>query len=88
MVNDQKWFLVKLNWVEWIKEMSNEDVGKFFKGLYCSEEPEGMLGLFFKSHYAEFCRVNEKREEGLAKKAEAGKKGMATRWGNKDITNT
>jgi len=86
MANDQKWFLVKLNWVDWVTQMSDEEVGKFFKGLYTGEVPEGMLGLFFQSHYDEWCRVNEKREEMLLKRSEAGKKGMTNRWHNKKIT--
>ena len=42
MANDQKWFLVKLNWNEWLLELSDEDAGKFIKALYNSEVPEGM----------------------------------------------
>ena len=86
MANDQKWFLVKLNWNEWLLELSDEDAGKFIKALYNSEVPEGMLGLLFKSHYEEFVRVNEKREEMLQKRSEAGKKGMTNRWHNKQVT--
>ena len=87
MTNTQQWFLVKLNWYDWMKDLTDEEVGKFFKALYSSSEPEGMLGVLFKSHYEEFIRVNEKRQEGLLKKAEAGKKGMTSRWNNKVITN-
>ena len=36
MANDQKWFLVKLNWNEWLLELSDEDAGKFIKALYNS----------------------------------------------------
>ena len=76
----QEWFLVKKNWMEWIEDLSMEQRGEFFTALYTSQLPEGLLGILVKSHMEEFARVNENREEGLAKRREASKKGNEVKY--------
>ena len=76
----QEWFLVKKNWMEWIEDLSMEQRGELFTALYTGQLPEGLLGTLVKSHMEEFARVNENREEGLAKRREASKKGNAVKY--------
>lgn len=75
----QEWFLIKKNWIEWLEELSMEERGQVLTSLFTKQLPEGLLGTLIKSHMDEFDRVNNKREEGLAKRREASKKGNEVR---------
>lgn len=76
----QEWFLVKKNWIDWIEDLDMEQRGILLTALYTKQVPEGLLGTLVKSHMEEFDRVNEKREEGLAKRREASKKGNEIKY--------
>lgn len=87
----QEWFLIKKNWLEWLEELSMEERGQVLTSLYTKQLPEGLLGTLIKSHMDEFDRVNDKREEGLAKRRAASKKGNliksnSTPSGNPNVT--
>lgn len=71
----QEWFLLKKNWMDEMSELSNEDFGRLVRSMYYGDTPEGTLKVFYNLLKDEFDRVNEKREEGLAKRREASKKG-------------
>ena len=83
----QEWFLIKKNWSDWLLDLTDEEVGQFFKALYTGEVPPGLIGVFVKSHVEEFIRVNDKAIENKKARSEAGKKGTDVRWNNKPITN-
>lgn len=76
----QEWFLIKKNWIDWIDELSMEQRGELLTALYTKQLPEGLLGTLVKSHMEEFERVNDKREEGLAKRRAASKKGNEVKY--------
>jgi hypothetical protein len=76
----QEWFLVKKNWEDWLLTLTDEQAGQVFKSLYTGDLPEGLIGVLVKSHMEEFIRVNEKREEGLAKRRQASKKGNEIKY--------
>jgi len=58
-----------------MSELSNEDFGQLVRSMYYGDIPEGTLKMFYNLLKDEFDRVNEKREEGLAKRRAASKKG-------------
>ena len=76
----QEWFLIKKNWMEWIEDLTMEQRGELLTSLFTRQVPEGLLGTLVKSHMEEFDRVNQKREEGLAKRREASKKGNEIKY--------
>jgi hypothetical protein len=82
----QEWFLVKKNWQDWLLDLSDQEIGQFFKALYSGELPSGVMGAFVKSHVEEFLRVNEQAEKNKQARSEAGKKGMESRYSNKPVT--
>ena len=71
----QEWYLVKKNWMEEMADMSDADFGKLIRSLYSGQSPDGTTKIVFNLLKDEFDRVNEKREEGLAKRREASAKG-------------
>lgn len=82
----QEWFLLKKNWMEDLKDLSNEDFGLLVRSLFTSGVPEGHLKMIYGLLKDEFDRVNEKREEGLAKRREGSKKAVEARRNNTSHT--
>jgi hypothetical protein len=56
-----QWFLVKADWMEDFKDLSDADFGNLLRSLYLDECPEGTQKILFKALREEFVRVNEKR---------------------------
>jgi len=75
----QEWFLIKKNWMEELKDLSNEDFGLLVRSLFTSGEPEGTLKMIYGLLKDEYGRVNANREEGLLKRREASLKGVEAR---------
>jgi len=75
----QEWFLIKKNWMEELKDLSNEEFGLLVRSLFTSGEPEGTLKMIYGLLKDEYDRVNDKREEGLLKRREASVKGVIAR---------
>ena len=75
----QEWFLIKKNWMEELKDLSNEEFGLLVRSLFTSGEPEGTLKMIYCLLKDEYDRVNDKREEGLLKRREASVKGVIAR---------
>lgn len=71
----QEWFLLKKNWMEEMSDLSDANFGKLVRALYAGEVPGGTTKIVYNLLKDEFDRVNDKREEGLAKRREASKKG-------------
>ena len=75
----QEWFLIKKNWMEELKDLSNEEFGLLVRSLFTSGEPEGTLKMIYGLLKDEYDRVNANREEGLLKRREASLKGVEAR---------
>lgn len=58
-----------------MSELSNDQFGELVRSMFYGDIPEGTLKVFYSLLKDEFDRVNEKREEGLAKRRQASKKG-------------
>lgn len=74
-----------------VSELSDEDAGKLLKAIlaYQTDEPvklEGLLKVVFLQVKQQIDYNNSKYLEQAQKRSDAGKKGMASRWGkdNKD----
>lgn len=78
---------------EVIDELDDEQAGKLFKAIYEYNVNKkltltGALKLIFIPFKSSFDRNNDKWEDIVQKRSEAGKKGMKSRWENKEkITN-
>jgi hypothetical protein len=75
----QEWFLLKKNWMEDLNNLSDEDFGRLVRSLFTSGVPQGNLSIIYGLLKDEYDRVNEKREEGLAKRREASAKAVQMR---------
>lgn len=65
-----------------LDNLSNEDFGTLVRSLYTSGEPGGHLTVIYRLLKDEYDRVNQSREEGLAKRREASAKGVLARTGS------
>ena len=92
--DDKKSFVAYLSWFDALEEYSDEEVGQLMRALAryakTGEEPEfsdrGMRGNW-KFMCSDVKRASEKWDETRKKRSNAGKRGMAKRWGKpEDIT--
>lgn len=92
--DDKKSFVAYLSWFDALEEYSDAEVGQLMRALarYAKtrEEPEfldrGMRGNW-KFMCSDVKRASEKWDETRKKRSNAGKRGMAKRWGKpEDIT--
>ena len=91
---DKKSFVAYLSWFDALEEYSDAEVGQLMRALAryakTGEEPEfsdrGMRGNW-KFMCSDVKRASEKWDETRKKRSNAGKRGMAKRWGKpEDIT--
>lgn len=86
-------FILYYDQKEVIDELSDEDAGKLFKAIYeynvnKKTDLTGALKLIFIPFRKTFDRNDDKWEDIVKKRSEAGKKGMEKRWKEgKSITN-
>ena len=94
-MDDKKSFVAYLEWFDALEEYSDAEVGQLMRALAryarTGEEPEfsdrGMRGSW-KFMRSDVKRASDKWDETRKKRSEAGKRGMAKRWGTADkITN-
>ena len=92
--DDKKSFVAYLSWFDALEEYSDAEVGQLMRALAryakTGEEPEfldrGMRGNW-KCMCSDVKRASEKWDETRKKRSNAGKRGMAKRWGKpEDIT--
>ena len=92
--DDKKSFVACLSWFDALEEYSDAEVGQLMRALAryakTGEEPEfldrGMRGNW-KFMCSDVKRASEKWDETRKKRSNAGKRGMAKRWGKpEDIT--
>lgn len=92
--DDKKSFVAYLSWFDALEEYSDAEVGQLIRALAryakTGEEPEfsdrGMRGNW-KFMCSDVKRASEKWDETRKKRSNAGKRGMAKRWGKpEDIT--
>lgn len=92
--DDKKSFVAYLSWFDALEEYSDAEVGQLMRSLAryakTGEEPEfsdrGMRGNW-KFMCSDVKRASEKWDETRKKRSNAGKRGMAKRWGKpEDIT--
>ena len=92
--DDKKSFVAYLSWFDALEEYSDAEVGQLMRALAryakIGEEPEfsdrGMRGNW-KFMCSDVKRASEKWDETRKKRSNAGKRGMAKRWGKpEDIT--
>lgn len=92
--DDKKSFVAYLSWFDALEEYSDSEVGQLMRALAryakTGEEPEfsdrGMRGNW-KFMCSDVKRASEKWDETRKKRSNAGKRGMAKRWGKpEDIT--
>lgn len=92
--DDKKSFVAYLSWFDALEEYSDAEVGQLMRALAryakTGEEPEfldrGMRGNW-KFMCSDVKRASEKWDETRKKRSNAGKRGMAKRWGKpEDIT--
>ena len=89
--DDKKSFVAYLSWFDALEEYSDAEVGQLMRALAryakTGEEPEfsdrGMRGNW-KFMYSDVKRASEKWDETRKKRSNAGKRGMAKRWGKPD----
>lgn len=89
--DDKKSFLAYLSWFDALEEYSDAEVGQLMRALAryakTGEEPEfsdrGMRGNW-KFMCSDVKRASEKWDETRKKRSNAGKRGMAKRWGKPD----
>jgi DnaD/phage-associated family protein len=89
--DDKKSFVAYLSWFDALEEYSDEEVGQLMRALAryakTGEEPEfsdrGMRGNW-KFMCSDVKRASEKWDETRKKRSNAGKRGMAKRWGKPD----
>ena len=86
--DDKKSFVAYLSWFDALEEYSDAEVGQLMRALAryakTGEEPEfsdrGMRGNW-KFMCSDVKRASEKWDETRKKRSNAGKRGMAKRWG-------
>ena len=89
----KKSFILYHDQKEVIDELDDEQAGKLFKAIYDYNVNKkvnlaGALKLIFIPFRASFDRDEDKYQQIVEKRSEAGKKGMKKRWGNEEnITN-
>lgn len=89
--DDKKSFVAYLSWFDALEEYSDAEVGQLMRALAryakTGEEPEfsdrGMRGNW-KFMCSDVKRSSEKWDETRKKRSNAGKRGMAKRWGKPD----
>lgn len=89
--DDKKSFVAYLSWFDALEEYSDAEVGQLMRALAryakTGEEPEfsdrGMRGNW-KFMCSDVKRASEKWDETRTKRSNAGKRGMAKRWGKPD----
>lgn len=89
--DDKKSFVAYLSWFDVLEEYSDAEVGQLMRALAryakTGEEPEfsdrGMRGNW-KFMCSDVKRASEKWDETRKKRSNAGKRGMAKRWGKPD----
>lgn len=89
--DDKKSFVAYLSWFDALEEYSDAEVGRLMRALAryakTGEEPEfsdrGMRGNW-KFMCSDVKRASEKWDETRKKRSNAGKRGMAKRWGKPD----
>jgi DnaD/phage-associated family protein len=89
--DDKKSFVAYLSWFDALEEYSDAEVGQLMRALAryakTGEEPEfsdrGMRGNW-KFMCGDVKRASEKWDETRKKRSNAGKRGMAKRWGKPD----
>ena len=89
--DDKKSFVAYLSWFDALEEYSDAEVGQLMRALAryakTGEEPEfsdrGMRGNW-KFMCSDVKRASEKWDEIRKKRSNAGKRGMAKRWGKPD----
>lgn len=89
--DDKKSFVAYLSWFDALEEYSDSEVGQLMRALAryakTGEEPEfsdrGMRGNW-KFMCSDVKRASEKWDETRKKRSNAGKRGMAKRWGKPD----
>lgn len=83
-------FLMYLDYEEQFNLMTDEELGKLIRAIMEYEktgiEPElnGMVKMAFSFIKAQLDRDRDKWEDTKNKRSEAGKRGMANRWNNKN----
>lgn len=90
-MDDKKSFVAYLEWFDALEEYSDAEVGQLMRALAryarTGEEPEfsdrGMRGSW-KFMRSDVKRASDKWDETRKKRSEAGKRGMAKRWGTAD----
>ena len=89
--DDKKSFVAYLSWFDALEEFSDAEVGQLMRALAryakTGEQPEfsdrGMRGNW-KFMCSDVKRASEKWDETRKKRSNAGKRGMAKRWGKPD----
>ena len=89
--DDKKSFVAYLSWFDALEEYSDAEVGQLMRALAryakTGEKPEfsdrGMRGNW-KFMCSDVKRASEKWDETRKKRSDAGKRGMAKRWGKPD----
>lgn len=89
--DDKKSFVAYLSWFDALEEYSDAEIGQLMRALAryakTGEEPEfsdrGMRGNW-KFMCSDVKRASEKWDETRKKRSNAGKRGMAKRWGKPD----
>lgn len=90
---DKNSFLIYLDYEEQFGLLSDEQAGQLIKAMITYEktkkipEMEGMVKMAFSFIKAQLDRDREKWQEEKKKRSNAGKKGMSSRWKNKDNKN-
>lgn len=71
--------------MEELNNLTDEDFGRLVRSLFTSGVPEGNLSIIYNLLKDEYDRVNEKREEGLAKRREASAKAVQMRTSSSPV---
>lgn len=85
-------FLMYLDYEEQFNLMSDEELGKLMRAIMEYEKTnvipklEGIVKMAFSFIKQQLDRDNEKWQEEKKKRSEAGKKGMANRWKDNEVT--
>lgn len=88
MEDDKKSFIFYTNYIETFEALSDEQAGQLIKAIlnYAStqkvQELDGLIKIAFIPIKQNIDRDMQKWKEQKKKRSEAGKKGMAARWGN------
>ena len=87
---DKNSFLIYLDYQEQFELLTDEQVGQLIKAIIKYEKTgeipnlDGMTKMAFSFIKTQLDRDREKWKEEKQKRSNAGKKGMAKRWDNKD----